>query len=289
MEKALNRMYKVRKKADGVYAISSSIVMCWLIVGDKEAMLIDTAYGFEDLSEVVRDITSLPLTVLNSHGHIDHTGGNFYFNTPVCIHEADVEVYRRHNQPEFHRHMEKSLKWINRIIFWRTLIPKDPERNDRQRANFDNWRFIKEGDCFDLGGITAQIIEIPGHTSGSVAVFLPEKRLMITSDGANPGTYLFLPESTGLSTYIESLKKLKSYDYDFILTGHDHQLMPKSDLVAWLHVAEHPGLNHSKRRKDDEILAPGVHAINCWAEDDAKHKGPMIVLDPAKVDLEVEP
>lgn len=289
MEKALQKMYRVKPLMDGVYAISSSAVKTYLIVGQRGALLVDTAYGFEDLSAVVREITTLPLTVLNSHGHIDHTGGNFYFDTPVCIHEADVEVYRRHNQPNFHRHMEKSLLLLDRIIFWRTLIPKAPERNDGPRSSFDNWRLIHEGDRFDLGGITAQILEIPGHTSGSVAVFLPEKRLMITSDGANPGTYLFLPESRSLSIYIQSLKKLKTYDYDFILTGHSDKLMPKTDLDAWIHVAEHPGLNHSKPRKDDEILAPGVHAINCWAEDDAKHKGPMIVLDPAKVDLEVDP
>ena len=281
-------LYHTKKLLENVYAIGSSAVKCYLAVGQRGALLVDTAYGFEDLSAVVRKITKLPLTVINSHGHIDHTGGNFYFDTPVCIHEADVEVYQRHNQPMFHRYMEKSLKWINRLIFWRTLIPKDPERNDRQRVNFHNWRFIKEGDCFDLGGITAQIIEIPGHTPGSVAVFLPEIRLIITGDGANPGTYLFLPESTTLSTYIKSLKKLKRYDYDFILTGHSDKLMPKSELDTWLHVAERPDLKHGKPREDDEILAPGVHAVNCWAADDPKHKGPSIVLDPTKVDLEVE-
>lgn len=288
MNKTLGKMYKVKLLMDGVYAISSSAVKTYLIVGQHQALLIDTAYGFEDLSAVVREITPRPLTVLNSHGHIDHTGGNFYFNSPVCIHEADIPVYRRHNQPEFHRHMEKSLRLFDRIIFWRTLIPKDPERNDRQRAGFDNWLFIKEGDRFDLGGVSAQIIEIPGHTPGSIAVYLPEKRLMITSDGANPGAYLFLPESTTLSAYIESLRKLKNYDYDFILTGHSDKLMPKSELDAWLHVAEHPDLKHGKPRADDEILAPGVHAINCWAKDDPRHKGPCLVLDPAKIDLEVE-
>lgn len=289
MEKALQKMYRVKPLMDGVYAISSSAVKTYLIVGQRGALLVDTAYGFEDLSAAVREITTLPLTVINSHGHIDHTGGNFYFNTPVCIHEADVEVYRRHNQPGFHRHLEKSLRLFDRIIFWRTLLPKDPERNDGRRSSFDNWRFIKEGDRFDLGGVTAQIIEIPGHTPGSVAVFLPEKRLMITSDGANPGTYLFLPESTRLSTYIESLKKLKNYDYDFILTGHSDKLMPKKDLNSWLHVAENPDIKHGKPREDDEILAPGVHAITCWATEDPKHKGPGIVLDPTKVALEVKP
>lgn len=287
MNQTLKKMYRVKPLMDGVYAISSSIVETYLVVGQRGALLVDTAYGFEDLSAVVREITALPLTVINSHGHIDHTGGNFYFNAPVCIHEADVEVYRRHNEPTFHRHMEKSLKLFDRIIFWRTLLPKDPERNDSRRASFDNWHLIHEGDRFDLGGVTAQILEIPGHTPGSVAVLFPEKRLMITSDGANPGTYLFLPESTTLSVYIESLKKLKSYDYDSILTGHSAKLMPKRELDAWLHVAEHPDLKHGKPREDDDILAPGVHAITCWAADDPRHKGPSIVLDPAKMDLEV--
>ncbi len=285
MEHSIRNMYKVKPLADGLYGISSSAVMCWLIVGKTGAMLIDTAYGFEDLSQVVRQLTDLPVTVLNSHGHVDHSGGNFCFDSPVYIHKADVEVYRRHNQPEFHRYMEKSLKLINTIIFWRTMLPKDPERNDAKRAAFNNWQFIKEGDCFDLGDLTAKIIEIPGHTQGSIAVFFPEKRLMVTTDGANPATWLFLPESTMLSTYIDSLKKLQAYDFDTILTGHSSAKMPKSALQDWIHVAEHPDLVHGKPGKE-EAFAPGVHQITCWAKDDPKHKGPNIVLDPQKVDLE---
>lgn len=283
MDRALRKMYRVVPILDGVYGISSSAVMCWLFIGKSGAMLIDTAYGFEDLRQVVRDLTPLPVTVVNSHGHVDHTGGNFFFDSPVYIHREDVEVYRRHSQPEMHRLMEKPLSLFNLLFFWRTLVPRDPERNDERRAGFDSWAFLKEGDVFDLGGLTAEVIEIPGHTQGSVAVYFLEKELMVTSDGANPAVWLFLPESARLSVYRESLKKLKAYSPRYILTGHSADLMLGKVLDDWLHVAENPDLAHGKQGKEEEF-APGVRPLTCWAADDPKHKGPCIVLDPGKAD-----
>ena len=275
--------YTTKEILPGVYGISSSAVMCWLIVGTKGAMLVDTAYGFEDLAAEVRKTTQLPLTVVNSHGHVDHTGGNFYFDTPVCIHEADVELYKLHNTPRFHRYMEKSLRLFGRILFWKHFLPKDPERNDEQRAAFDNWRFIKEGDTFDLGGVTAQIIEIPGHTQGSVAVLFPEKRLIVTSDGANPATWLFLPESAPLSVYIHSLKKLQGFAFDTILTGHSARPVPRNALEDWLHVAQNPDLKSGRVAKASELAEAG-RQVTCWATDDPRHRGPNLVLDPQKAD-----
>lgn len=288
MDRSARKMYRLKELLPGVYGISSSVVMTYLVVGKESAMLVDTAYGFGGLDQAVREVTNLPVTVVNTHGHIDHSGGNFCFDTPTCIHEADVEVYRRHNAPVFHRELEKSLKLFDRILFWRDLLPKHPEANDDKRANFNNFRFVKEGDAFDLGGLTARIIEIPGHTQGSIAVLFPEKQLIVTSDGACGGTYLFLPESTDLPTYIGSLRKLEKLDFDYILTGHSSKLFRKSVLKDWLHVAQHLDLEHGKPDKGQSIVSPGVTPVRCWAKDDPKHKGPSIVVDPNKLDQGTE-
>ena len=282
MDKTLKKTYRVKNLMDGVYGITSSGVVCYLIIGKEKACVIDTAYGFADLKAVVREITDLPLVVFNSHGHIDHTGGNFYFDIPVCIHEKDVELYKKHNEPAFHRYMENRLKIIDRIIFWRTLVPKHPEDTDEGRMNFSNWQFVTEGERFDLGDVTAEVIEIPGHTQGSIAIYFPEKKLLITSDGANAATWLYLPESTDLSEYINSLHKLEKYDFNSILTGHSVKLFNRGDLENWIKVAEHPGLNHAKEAKGGDF-APGVKPLQVWAEDDVKHKGPSIVIDPEKI------
>lgn len=281
-DKYLRRIYRAKELLPQVYAISSSAVQCYLVVGKTGAMLVDTAYGFADLSKVVREITSLPVTVVNSHCHVDHSGGNFFFDTPVYIHEADRDLYKRHNSPEIHRHMEKSLRIFNKIFFWRILVPKHPEEHDGERKNFDNFRYMQDGDTFDLGGLTAEVIWIPGHTQGSIALLFREIKLLIASDGANPGTYLFLPESAAVATYSESLHKLEKYDFDKILTGHSDTIFPRSALKEWIHVAEHLGLSHAKEGKES-IVAPGVTQLLVWAEDDPKHKGPHLEIDRNKI------
>ena len=282
MEKQIRKMYSTKELMPGLFSISSCAVKCFLVVGKTGAMLVDTSYGFEDISQVVRSITSLPVTVVNSHGHVDHSGGNFFFDTPTYIHEADVPVYQLHNTPWMHRYMEKTLAVFQKIVFWRNILPKDPERNDEKRASFSNFRYMKEGDSFDLGGITARIIEIPGHTTGSIAVYLPEKRLVITSDGANTGTWLLLPESANLSTYLQSLRKLEKLDVDYILTGHVNTLFPKSALQEWIKVAEYPDVANAKEEKGGDF-APGVKPIRVWAVGDTKKKGPSILIDPEKL------
>ena len=79
------------KITDTIYHIYESCgVYCTLVLGTKAALLIDTGYGFGDILNKVRDITDLPLKVINTHGHVDHIQGNKYFDS-VMIHEYLME------------------------------------------------------------------------------------------------------------------------------------------------------------------------------------------------------
>ena len=55
-------------------------VQMFLIEGDEKAMLIDTGAGIGDLKAQVEKLTDKPLIVVNTHGHVDHTGGNMQFD-----------------------------------------------------------------------------------------------------------------------------------------------------------------------------------------------------------------
>ena len=69
--------------APGVFAISEPRqyegVTSFLIVGTRRALLFDTGLGVTRIGEVVRGLTDRPVTVLNSHTHFDHAGGNGEF------------------------------------------------------------------------------------------------------------------------------------------------------------------------------------------------------------------
>lgn len=62
-----------------------------LIIGKEKALLIDTGMPKEGFADYVKSITSLPVMVVNSHGHFDHTGNNNQFDE-IHIHPADDAI-----------------------------------------------------------------------------------------------------------------------------------------------------------------------------------------------------
>ena len=74
-------------------------VNMYLVVGKKRAALIDCGYGGIDLPAMIRTVTKLPVTVICTHGHIDHAFGSWMFED-VYLHPLDMEVYKEHGNSE---------------------------------------------------------------------------------------------------------------------------------------------------------------------------------------------
>ena len=92
--------FTVTKYNDNLYQIKDSLgVLATLVIGKEKALLLDTCYGIGNLKEEVEKITNKPLIVVNSHGHMDHSAGNFQFDE-VYINELDVELCKKHNGVE---------------------------------------------------------------------------------------------------------------------------------------------------------------------------------------------
>ena len=255
--------FSVKELIPGVYGFSNCAVSSFLIVGKERALLFDTGYGVADLKLAVEEITKLPLYVVNSHGHFDHTMGNSRFPGPYYIHKADLEVYHRHNSPASRlMGLEAVQKW-QRILFFLHWIPKDLDTNALINGMpEDNFIFVEEGNTFDLGGVTAEVVEIPGHTSGSIGLLVKEKRLFFASDGVNANVWLFLPESQKLSVYQKTLEKIQKLDFDYLLTGHSLKLEPKANLKDYIAVAMDPDIENASEQKPIDF-APGVTPLRC--------------------------
>lgn len=114
--------------------------------------------------------------------------------------------------------MYDSMRKMQKLLFFMPLLPGSVSRESCLHDDFDDFIEVTEGDTFELGGKTAEVVELPGHTPGSIGLYCKELKLMITSDAINSNVYLFLPESTKLSVYRESLYKAKSIDFDFFVT-----------------------------------------------------------------------
>lgn len=189
----------------------------YLVEGHNYAMLIDTGMGIGDLKAVVESITSLPLIVINTHGHPDHAGGNSSFGE-AWIHPSDRRMYEEMCSIEFRRSdvikicgMQDAGRYIEYlnpfgICFMKSLY-------DRQ--------------IFDLGGRKLEVLFLPGHTKGSIALLDFENKIIFSGDSVSSNDiWLYLEHSDSLQTYYNSLKILKQISMPTmsILPGHLFQL-----------------------------------------------------------------
>lgn len=68
-------MLETRKLYDGFYALEDARVRQFLVLGEGEALLFDTGFADSGVHAAVRTLTAAPVTVLMTHGDVDHAGG----------------------------------------------------------------------------------------------------------------------------------------------------------------------------------------------------------------------
>ena len=198
---------------------------CYLLCGRDRALLIDTVNGREDLSAVVRSLTALPVTVVNTHGHCDHIYGNVFF-PEAWMHPADNALAAAHFG----------------------FIAEDMARAGRQPCTF---RPLEIGQVIDLGGVTLEVISLRGHTEGSVGLIAREDRILFSGDGLNTHLWMQLEESTSIAELQETLlavQRCHAHKFDRVLTGHASGFEDKAILDALL--AGCDDLLHGRREQD---------------------------------------
>lgn len=191
-----------------------------LIPGKDAAILYDTGFGIGDLKSMVESLTDLPIIVVNSHNHGDHTLGNPQFSK-VHIHELDA--------PLLSRLMEMPV---------REVPPEDVreykyvQEDMVQPAKYEVETF-KDGHIFDLGGgYELEVFHLPGHSPGGIAL-LDKKRRALFSGDALVWTPILIMSRPGMpitpyhtvEKFREGLTRLISRmdEFDTIYPGHSRQ------------------------------------------------------------------
>ncbi|MCI6017264.1 MAG: MBL fold metallo-hydrolase [Clostridiales bacterium] len=228
----MSEYYQPKYMGDGIYHIyEPGEVYTSLIIGTRQAMLIDTGYGFDDLKKTVEGLTKLPLIVVNTHGHFDHAGGNFQFEN-VYMHPGEREIYERYMKnvrPVAVGNFIRQDREKGTHVLPKTLdIEQYLEKPCQQTLPLENHR------KFDLGGRTVEAIVLPGHTKHHV-VFVDDKSgILFGGDDIAKNVWLQFDFSVPLHEYAHNLQAVSEYAGDVrILSSHSDMLYPKS-LFTWL-------------------------------------------------------
>jgi len=238
----MGNYYQFIPLKENVYRITSpEFVFCDLLIGTEKAMLIDTGYGYGDLKGAIREITDKPLVIVNTHGHVDHTCGNFQFEEPVYISEKDMDLCKRHNSVA---QRQKSIMLAEHSRDYVTgeeynALPEDfSKSNYIDNGSTGNIVPCTEGMVFDLGGITIEVYETPGHTQGGLSFHYKEENWLYTGDEVNGFCWLFDDDSTDRKTHIKTLEKILAINPERIYIGHMPVPVNTEDVKRFIEAAE---------------------------------------------------
>lgn len=170
----------------GIWAIDQVMVRSFLILGQEQALLLDTGAGSCDIMALIRSVTELPVTVVHSHGDGDHTENDSQFQD-IYVHPDEVPVILRF-----------------RPQLTTNLLP------------------VTEGHRFDLGGRVLEVVEAPGHTPGSICLLDRKNRILFSGDSLGYGPVFLFGDHRDIRRYRASLDKLDALtDYDTIYPCHN--------------------------------------------------------------------
>ena len=211
------RQEKVNERITRIFDISKTII--YLVCGYERALVIDTGCGIGNLREYVRTLTNLPVTVCLTHGHVDHAGGSGWFDE-VYLNKADLSITTVH--------CTNKLK----SLYAASVIKDKIKEVDEKYYSPDytaGYKDLEDGDVFDLGGLTVEMIAFRGHTQGMMCPVIKEDRMVVFGDACNSTTFLFDRDSSTVAEYAESLEKVKRKDHlwDRVLLSHGRGEVPK--------------------------------------------------------------
>ncbi|MDE6433605.1 MAG: MBL fold metallo-hydrolase [Lachnospiraceae bacterium] len=193
--------YTYTKIRDNIWQIAEDDgVYCTLVKGSELAVLIDTGFGRRDLRAFVEKNISTPYIVVNSHGHPDHIGGNYRFDTVYAIKE-EWDIIRHFEADE---HTSYTLKEI------------------------------KIGQRISLGDMNIEVVAMTGHTKGSVGFLILEEKILIAGDALNECLWLFNYGSLSFKQLHKTIAAVSELEFTSYLCGHSDKMYKKEKLRTHL-------------------------------------------------------
>ena len=147
---------------------------CYLVTEGRNAILVDTGSA-QCLDMVIAecDKYDLKLIVL-THVHFDHAENaavlSKRYGVPVALHQADEELFE-----SFDKQPLKCYGLTGCVVLGLSLKVLRETKVERPEKII----YIKDDDSLSDYGINAKIIELPGHTNGSIGVDVEETHLLV--------------------------------------------------------------------------------------------------------------
>ncbi|MCX5849033.1 MAG: MBL fold metallo-hydrolase [Deltaproteobacteria bacterium] len=198
----------------------------YIIKGKERHLMIDAGINLmgpayiASLEKVFGDKNALDY-VFATHSHFDHLGAIPYLKRKLPHLKAGA--FKRVGTLMKKKSVLDLMTYLSELQrgFFQNIVGDE----DVHIEAVDFELNLKEGDRFDLGGVTCEVYEVPGHTGDSLAFYIPEIRALF------PGEACGIPEGdkdddvqveflSSYDDYVASLEKIIKLRPKLICMGH---------------------------------------------------------------------
>ena len=134
------------------------------VFGDEQthqAMVVDPGDEISRILEILARHSLKVTAIVITHAHIDHIGGAQKLKAAT-----GAPVYLNANDRELYDMIETQAAWLGMPVPERTEIDASP----------------RDGDSLTLGPAEFHVLHTPGHTQGSISLFIPSEGKLIAGD-----------------------------------------------------------------------------------------------------------
>jgi glyoxylase-like metal-dependent hydrolase (beta-lactamase superfamily II) len=134
------------------------------IFGDettREAIVVDPGDNIAEIQAILAKHRLKVKAIVITHAHIDHIGGAAKLKAAT-----GAPVHMNQNDQELYNHLDVQASWLGMAT---------PDRTDVDTP-------ARDGDSLKLGDAEFQVLHTPGHTQGSISIWIPSENKLVAGD-----------------------------------------------------------------------------------------------------------
>jgi glyoxylase-like metal-dependent hydrolase (beta-lactamase superfamily II) len=246
----MDHWFAVRQVTRDLWMIAEpGHVVSWLYAGSERAILVDSGTGIVPIKPLVERLTDRPVTLVNTHYHFDHVGGNAGFAERLAGVRAGPLLERGTPPDLLRRYLAgfpaaiaaaQARKAAEADAF--ALTPETELRAFPAGFALESWApgrvtatgLLRDGDTIDLGDRQLCVIETPGHSPDGICLFDARHGVLFAGDTLMEGALYAHYDESSLPDLLASVRRLAALDEPVhaICAGHVPRAVAETTLIA---------------------------------------------------------